>query len=200
MIRKLLAAATVTSASVIAALSLTAPAQAQAEPYIGQVMIFAGNFCPRGWAEADGAALGIAQNTALFSLLGVMYGGNGQTTFAVPDLRGRSPIGDGTGTGLPNYVQGDPGGATGFTLNTQQMPSHSHSVVASNVLADRTGPAVKYLGLSLDKQYAVGPPNVNMAADMISLSGGSQPVTHRGPYLPLKLCIAVEGIYPSRPD
>src|SRR5215213_5859350 len=97
-----------------------------ADPYIGEIRMFAGNFAPRGWALCNGQLLSISQNTALFSLLGTMYGGNGQTTFALPDLRGRVPLHFGQGPGLSNYVEGEVGGTETVTLTTGEMPSHNH--------------------------------------------------------------------------
>jgi microcystin-dependent protein len=106
------------------------------DPYIGQLMLFAGNFAPRGWAFCDGQLLSIAQNSALFSVLGTTYGGNGETTFGVPDLRGRAPIGMGHGPGLPNITQGQQGGAAAVTLTTAQMPAHSHPVTLAGAQAN----------------------------------------------------------------
>src|ERR687884_310806 len=100
------------------------------EPFIGLVTIFAGNFAPRGWALCQGQLLPIAQNTALFSILGTTYGGNGQTTFALPDLRGRAPIGTGQGPGLPSYTLGEAAGSPSITLLSTQMPMHNHLVAA----------------------------------------------------------------------
>jgi microcystin-dependent protein len=115
------------------------------EPFIGQIMLVGFNYCPRGWAEANGALLPIAQNTALFSLLGTTYSGDGRTTFGLPDLRGRVPIGDGTGAGLSPYQLGQKGGVESVTLTSSQLPPHAHSItatshnhVASGVLLDTT--------------------------------------------------------------
>src|SRR5687767_11620624 len=105
-------------------------------PFIGTVVLFAGNFAPRGWAFCAGQILSIAQNTALFSILGTTYGGNGQTTFALPDLRGRVPMGTGQGPGLQNYVLGEAVGVEHVTLNTTQMPAHNHLVEVSSGQAD----------------------------------------------------------------
>lgn len=195
---KLLTAAVAASLSMFGTMMSTTNSMAQAEPFLGQLMVGGWNFCPRGWARADGQILSIAQNTALFSLLGTTYGGNGQTTFALPDLRGRAPIHNGQGPGLPSYDIGEVGGSTSFTLSVNQLPSHSHPVKATNVGSDKPGPLGKYLGLNADPMYHLGPPNVNMAADMVAPTGGNQPVSHRGPYLGLQWCIALEGIFPSR--
>lgn len=190
----------VASLSYAATFASVTPAAAQAEPFIGQLMLTGANFCPRGWAQADGQIMSIAQNTALFALLGTTYGGNGQTNFALPDLRGRSAIHQGTGPGLSNYVEGQVGGRESFTLTIDQMPAHNHGVQATNQTADKGGPDGRYLGggVGNDDTYHDGPPNKTMAANMITFSGGNQPVSHRGPYLTLMWCIALEGVFPSR--
>ncbi|CAG0949648.1 MAG: phage tail protein [Rhizobiaceae bacterium] len=188
------------SLSAVATFASVSPAAAQSEPFIGQLMLTGANFCPRGWAQADGQILSIAQNTALFSLYGTTYGGNGQTTFALPDLRGRSAIHQGTGPGLSPYVEGQVGGKESFTITTDQMPAHNHGVQATNQTADKGGPDGRYLGggVGNDDTYHDGPPNKIMAAGMIQFTGGNQPVSHRGPFLTLMWCVALEGIFPSR--
>jgi len=188
------------SLSAVVTFASVSPAAAQSEPFIGQMMATGANFCPRGWAQADGQIISIAQNTALFSLLGTTYGGNGQTTFALPDLRGRSAIHQGTGPGLSNYVEGQVGGRESFTLTIDQMPAHNHGVQATNATADKGGPDGRYLGGGVgdDDTYHDGPPNRIMAPAMIQITGGNQPVSQRGPYLTLMWCIAMEGIFPSR--
>ena len=188
------------SLSVVATFASMSPAAAQSEPFIGQMMATGANFCPRGWAQADGQILSIAQNTALFSLLGTTYGGNGQTTFALPDLRGRSAIHQGTGPGLSNYVEGEVGGRESFTMTIDQMPAHTHGVQATNQTADKGGPDGRYLagGVGDDDTYHDGPPNRVMAADMNLITGGNQPVSYRGPYLTLMWCIALQGVFPPR--
>lgn len=186
----------------IIALLVTAPrpAAAQAEPYIGQLMLFAGNFCPRGWADAAGQLLSINQNTALFSILGTTYGGNGQTTFGLPDLRGRVPISVGQGPGLSNYAEGQTGGAENLTVQLNNMPPHSHAVRATARAGNRPQPGDKLLagsdvGINI---YHVGPPNRTMDPAMIAETGGGESIAHRGPYLTLRWCIALVGIFPPR--
>lgn len=188
------------SLSAVATVAPVSPASAQSEPYVGQMMVTAATFCPRGWAQADGQIMSIAQNTALFSLLGTTYGGNGQTTFALPDLRGRSATHQGTGPGLSSYAEGQAGGRESFTLTIDQMPAHNHGVQATNATADKGGPGNRYLGggVGNDDTYHDGPPNRIMAPDMITLTGGNQPVSQRGPYLTLMWCIALEGVFPPR--
>jgi microcystin-dependent protein len=193
-----LAAASVMAASVLA----SSPALAGAQPLLGELLLTPYNFCPRGWAAAAGQILPIAQNTALFSLLGTTYGGNGQTTFALPDLRGRAPINAGQGPGLSNYDLGQTGGTESTTLTIQQMPAHNHQVQASNQVGTFGGPSERYLGSSTtegNKIYYEGAPNKLMAQNMLTSAGGSQPFSLLNPYLTLNWCIALEGIYPSRP-
>lgn len=198
MSRKLFVIPAVLSALIGAPAGWVSQAQAQIQPYLGQMMLVGNGYCPRGWASASGQLLAIAQNQALFAIMGTQFGGNGTNNFQLPNLNARTPIGSGSGSGLPPYAIGETGGALSFTLNVLQLPVHTHFVRATNVLADRSGPLNKYLGLSLDKQYHTGPQNVNMAADMLTSSGGNQPVSHTGPFLTMKWCIAVQGIFPSR--
>ncbi len=192
------------------------------EPFIGQLMTVPYNFPPRGWAFCQGQILSIAQNTALFSLLGTTYGGNGQTTFALPDLRGRVPIGAGQGPGLSPRTLGEMSGAENTTLITTQMPAHVHqsptvTMNAVNVKASEQAPqAGAFLGRGVDTapmpdsipeiyvpaasgSGATPIPlgGVNVAANT-GVAGGSQPFSIMQPYLVLNPCIALEGIFPSR--
>ena len=172
-----------------------------AEPFIGELMLFAGNFAPRNYAMCNGQLLSIAQNTALFSILGTTYGGNGQTTFALPDLRGRVPIHMGQGPGLSNYSEGEVGGVENVTLLTTQMPVHTHPAqvnAASGATSKSPGgnlPAFTSGGSSY------GPTaDLVMASNMVNIgaAGGSQPHENRQPYLALNWCICLFGIFPSR--
>ena len=174
-----------------------------ATPFLGEITLFAGNFAPRNWAFCDGQLLSISQNTALFSILGTTYGGNGQTTFALPDLRGRVPIhvGGGTGPGLSTYVLGQSGGSENVTLITSQLPSHNHTVngVASGGNQPSPSgnlPAIESTGTSLD--YSNATANATMNAAMITNNGGGQPHNNLPPYLGLNYIIALFGIFPSR--
>jgi microcystin-dependent protein len=164
------------------------------EPFIGSIVLFAGNFAPRGWAFCNGQILSIAQNTALFSILGTTYGGNGQTTFALPDLRGRVPVSQGQGPGLSNYSLGETAGVESVTLLQQQMPTHTHTQPASNgqQTTNRPNGAVPAQG----GVYASA--GDGSALDPTSPAGGSQPHENRPPYLALNYIIALEGIFPSR--
>jgi microcystin-dependent protein len=178
------------------------PAAAQADPFLGQLALVGFNFCPRGWSSAEGQLLSIAQNNALFALLGTIYGGDGRTTFALPDLRGRSPIGIGTGPGLTSFREGQRGGTETTTLTVANMPSHSHDVHATNVLGDKGGPGGKFLASGVGtaglKRYNFGPPNKIMNSAMIGNTGGGQSFENRDPYLAMRWCIATQGVFPSR--
>ena len=174
-----------------------------ATPFIGQITIFAGNFAPRNWAFCDGQLLSIAQNTALFSILGTTYGGNGTTTFALPDLRGRVPIhaGSSAGPGLPQYFLGQVGGEPNHTLIQTEMPQHNHIVNAvaggGNQASPAGGlPAIESTGTSLD--YSSAATSATMSNSMISTAGGSQPHNNMQPYLAVNYIIALFGIFPSR--
>ena len=175
-------------------------ASAQIEPFIGQLMVTGPNFCPRGWAPANGQILSIAQNTALFSLLGTMYGGNGQTTFALPDLRGRTALHVGQGPGLSSISQGESGGSEAHTLSVNEMPAHTHRAYGTDSFPVSLSPG----GMVWSKQDRVrtyAPPGVQdvpMSPEAIGVTGGNQPFSLRSPYLGLMWCIALEGIYPSR--
>jgi microcystin-dependent protein len=165
------------------------------EPFIGQLMLVPYNFAPRGWALCNGQILPIAQNTALFSLLGTTYGGNGQTTFALPDLRGRVPISSGQGPGLSNYSLGEVGGVESVTLNVNQMPAHNHTIACHSGDPNDSSPANSLPAGGGSYNTAA---NASMAQGMASSAGGNQPHENRHPYLVLNWIIALEGIFPSR--
>lgn len=170
------------------------------EAFIGSIMMFGGNFAPRGWAFCQGQILSIAQNTALFSLLGTTYGGNGQTTFALPDLRGRAPIGTGQGPGLPNVVAGEMSGTPSTTLLVNNMPAHSHALMCGGS-SDAFAPEGNLLGTESNQQtqvYVTGNPVGQMNPQAIGVAGGSQPISIMQPYLGLNYIICMEGIFPSR--
>lgn len=175
--------------------------KAQAEPYLGQIAFVAFTFAPKGWADCDGQIMSIAQNTALFSLLGTTYGGNGQTTFALPDMRGRVLIDDGQGPGLSVYSSGQMGGEENHTLTSSEMPAHTHTVNAVTAEGNQNIPTTSLPAntKALDKEYSDASPDTQMALNMISPAGGSQPHNNMQPSLTLKCIIALQGIYPSRP-
>jgi microcystin-dependent protein len=172
------------------------------EPFIGEIRIFAGNFAPVGWDFCNGQLLQINQYTALFSILGGTYGGDGKTTFALPDFRGRVPIHQGQGSGLSPHNPGDTGGSEQQTLTVAQMPAHSHQVVADNNPADsKSGsPQDTRLGnVGAGKLYsgAPHPAAVQMNPGMISSTGGGQPVPTMSPFLCTSFIIAMQGLYPQ---
>lgn len=165
------------------------------EPFIGQIIMFGGNFAPRGWALCDGQILPISQNTALFSILGTTYGGDGRTTFALPDLRGRVPIHAGSGPGLSSYQLGEKGGVERVTLTVQELPSHSHQPRANAQDANSDDPDGAFSAVANENIYS-NTSNVSMSAT--TNTGGSQPHENRPPYLAINYIIALVGIFPSR--
>ncbi|HYI01268.1 phage tail protein [Hyalangium sp.] len=173
------------------------------EPFLGEIRLFGGNFAPRGWALCDGQILPIAQNTALFSILGTTYGGNGQTTFALPDLRGRAPLNWGTGPGLTPRSLGEASGVESVTLISSQMPAHNHAIEASTNQGDQFSPAGNVPAVLINQsgqpENLYSPtPNSAMAPTSLSIAGGSQPHQNMQPFLCVSFIIALEGIFPSR--
>jgi len=166
------------------------------EPFIGTVMLFGGNFAPRGWALCEGQLLAISSHSALFSILGTTYGGDGRSTFALPDLRGRVAVQEGEGPGLSNYRLGQHGGTTRNTHLVSNMPSHNHTV-AVPVNTAETGEPTGFLGNGpiYAEEGTTGAKYPNVVA---GLTGGQQPVNNMQPYLAVYYIIALEGIYPSR--
>jgi microcystin-dependent protein len=168
-------------------------------PFLGEIRLFPYNFAPNGWAFCQGQTLPISQNTALFSLLGTTYGGNGTTTFMLPDLRGRLPIGSGVGAGLSTYDLGEVGGAESVTISALQMPAHTHLVQASSKEATGTKPGGSVLGRTAARTYEPAPDGVtHLNTGSLTSAGGGQPTSVIQPYLALNFCIALTGIYPSR--
>jgi len=169
------------------------------EPLVGEIRMFGFGFAPQGWALCNGQLLPINQNQALFSLLGTTYGGDGKTTFALPDLRSRVPVGQGQGPGLSSYTEGQAGGAETVTLAAAQMPGHTHPVKASSSAADSDQPQGRALARSASHIYTAKPDTSTvMNADMLGDTGGSQPHDNIQPYLAVNFCIALAGIFPSR--
>jgi microcystin-dependent protein len=187
-----------------------------AEPYLGQILMFAGNFAPNGWALCNGQLLPIAQNAALFSILGTTYGGDGVTTFALPDLRGRVPVNQGTGPGLSPVTIGESAGSNNVSILVTNLPQHNHPIAApcSNVAGTATTPVNNYP--AVDAATAVVSPvtshatvTVNafapaatagqtMAPFVSGPAGGSVPLSIQQPYLAVSFIIALQGIFPSR--
>lgn len=173
------------------------------EQFIGQIMMFGGNFAPRSWAFCDGQLLPIANYSALFSILGTTYGGDGRTTFGLPDLRGRVPVHAGSGPGLPSVRLGQKGGQPAVVLTTNQMPAHAHSaVIAATSPLPRGGDTSPDPTSAYNAQggvYAMEK-NATMAADSVSVgqTGGNQSHDNMQPYQVVSYIIALEGIFPSR--
>jgi microcystin-dependent protein len=163
------------------------------------IVQFAGNFAPRGWAFCEGQLLPISQNQALFSILGTTYGGDGRTTFALPDLRGRVCIQPGRGPGLSSYTLGQSGGVESVTLVVSNMPAHNHSYnAASTGEGERTATGAALAAPSANIYTTKDPINTTMNAQVIGMTGGSQPVGIMQPFLAVNWIIATEGIFPSR--
>lgn len=175
-----------------------------ADPFIAEIRMFAGNFAPNGWALCNGQLMSISQYSALFSVLGTTYGGNGTTTFALPNLQCRVPLHWGNGAGLTPLTIGAVGGTESTTLNITQIPSHSHSVNASSGAADQNSPAGNVWAAQADSSgtpipvFAKTTDSV-MSAAAIGTAGGSQAHSNMQPYLAVTYIIALEGLYPSRP-
>lgn len=170
-----------------------------AEPFIGEIRMFGGNFAPRGWAFCNGQLLSIAQNTALFSLLGTTYGGNGQTTFALPNLQGRYAMHWGSGPGLTPRQLGETAGSESVTLTTQQMPNHYHPLQAcGEATADQGRPSGNSLAVTSSPVYANAKADTAMNGASVGPAGGNQPHDNMSPYQCVSFIIALEGIFPSR--
>ncbi len=176
-----------------------------AEAFIGEIGIFAFTYPPQNWADCNGQLLDISSHTALFSLLGTTYGGDGRTNFALPDLRGRVPIHTGQGSGLSNYPLGTPGGVERVTLATAQLPAHNHAATAhaTSAVADQRSPqnniwATEAAGTTAT--YHSGAPNEVMDPQCVTTenTGNGQPHENRQPYLAVRFCICLNGIYPPR--
>jgi len=167
------------------------------DPFLSEIKIVSFNFAPKGWAECNGQLLPINQNQALFSLLGTTYGGNGQTTFALPNLRGRVPFHFGNGFNL-----GQSGGEDAHTLSISELPAHTHTppAAASSVNANASlgAPAGNFWANSGKTNYTADAPNSAMSPQSIANVGGSQPHENRSPFLVLNFCIALQGVFPSR--
>jgi len=175
-------------------------------PFLAEIRTFSFNFAPKGWAMCNGQILSIAQNQALFSLLGTTYGGNGTTNFALPDLRSRTPVHTGQGPGLPFVSLGQVGGEENHTLTSVEMPVHNHSFTATTSPATKRTVSLGVFADDVDTQpvdyfAASNAPNssyVNLNPLSMSTAGSNQPHNNMQPYLVLTICIALQGIFPSR--
>lgn len=163
------------------------------EAFIAEIKIFSFNYPPKFWAQCNGQTLAIAQNQALFSLLGTTYGGNGQTTFALPDLRSRVPIHAGAG-----FALGQAAGEENHALTVSEMPAHTHTVTASSAAGTSPTPGGKTWAASTAQSYSSGSPDTTMNAASVANAGSSQPHNNMPPYSVLNFCIALQGIFPSR--
>ncbi len=166
-----------------------------AQPYVGEIRMFAGNFAPAGWMFCEGQLLPISENETLFQLIGTTYGGDGQDTFALPDLRGRIPVHQGNG-----FILAETGGAEEITLTVSQIPAHSHPMLATVNVASGTAPASQVLAASTEvtvTPYGSDAPQTNLSPRAVSSVGGSQPHTNFQPYLCVDFIISLFGIFPS---
>ncbi len=173
------------------------------DPFIGQIVMFAGNFAPRGWAFCDGQLLPISQNTALFSILGTTYGGDGRTTFALPDLRGRAPLHAGHGPGLSDRRLGAKGGSETVTLTATELPNHTHPLHVFNGEGDTLNGAdatLAGIGTSVPPvgNFTHASPTATAASSAVGSAGGSQPHNNMQPWAAVNYIIALVGIFPSR--
>ncbi|MDD5327069.1 MAG: tail fiber protein [Phycisphaerae bacterium] len=177
----------------------SAVATASADPFLGEIMLVPYNYAPRDWAFCNGQLLSIAENPALFSLLGTTYGGDGHSTFGIPDLRGRVPIHAGTGLGLTNRRLGDRGGYEAVVLTVPQMPAHSHNAQGYSGDGNQEGPGGNvWAKKDRNDDYSSQDPNVAMSVKAIGSAGGGQPHENMQPYLVLNYVIALQGDYPPR--
>ena len=170
-----------------------------ADPFVAEIRIFPFNFAPKGWAWCDGQLLPLSQNTALFSLLGTTYGGNGKSNFALPDLQGRAPMHPGQGPGLSLHDLGETGGSETVTLLESEIPSHSHAMSVSQADAtEGTAPGQRFatgIGIGM---YAVPGAVVPLSPNALAPAGGDQPHNNLQPYLTFYFCIALQGVFPPR--
>jgi microcystin-dependent protein len=164
-----------------------------AQPYVGEIRMFAGNFAPAGWMFCEGQLLAISENETLFQLIGTTYGGDGQSTFALPDLRGRLPLHFGNG-----FIQAETGGAEEITLTVNQIPAHSHPMLATNDIPALATPVNNVTGQAAAKFYRAGTPTVLLNAGSVGSTGGSQPHTNFQPYLCVDFIISLFGIFPTQ--
>jgi microcystin-dependent protein len=171
------------------------------DPFVAEIRMFAGNFAPTGWAQCNGQLLPISQNTALFSLLGTYYGGDGKSTFALPDLEGSAPVGQGQGTGLSEYFLGQSSGSDTITLLNSEMPNHNHFVQGNFNSGDvfTPGPTVVLANSDPGNAYTAASANlVQMAFQAVTVTGSSLPHNNMMPFLTVLFIIAMQGVFPPR--
>lgn len=168
-------------------------------PYLGEIRMFAGTFAPQGWAFCEGQLLSIAENDALFALIGTTYGGDGESTFALPDLRGRIAISQGQGPGISqSYMLAEMGGTEEVTLTTQQIPQHSHVPMGSSEAGSLTSPSGGVWAASALNGYTPTAPDTQLSPAAVSLAGGSQPHENMLPFLTINFIISLYGIFPTQ--
>jgi microcystin-dependent protein len=168
-----------------------------ASPYIGEIRIFAGSFAPVGWAFCDGSLQAISDNNALYALLGTTYGGDGVTTFALPDLRGRAPLHQGQSIGTSNYTVGQRGGVESVVLTANQIPSHSHAPQGQSGAGTQSNPQGNVWAASALDQYSSSAPSVSMAANALSTVGSNTPHDNMPPFTCVSFIISLFGIFPT---
>ena len=175
-----------------------------ASPYIAEIKMFGGNFAPKGYALCNGQIVAISQNTALFSLLGTTYGGNGTTTFALPNMQGRAPVHQGNGAGIDPVVLGEMAGETNVTLTTSNLPTHTHpisgAIIANSNPGETPASNTLFTNSAPNQLYAtaLGTGGLNLAPQTITTAGGSQPHNNLQPYLAVTFIIALQGVFPAR--
>jgi microcystin-dependent protein len=168
------------------------------DPFVAEIRIVPFNFAPKGWSFCDGQILPILQNTALFSLLGTVYGGDGQSTFGLPNFQGSVPIGSGQGSGLNNYALGQTGGEQAVALISNEIPSHVHQMQAVGTAGTKQSPSGNSWASSTTRQFSGLTPNAAMGPTALSVTGSSQPHNNMMPFLTLNFIIAMQGIFPPR--
>lgn len=171
-----------------------------AQPYIGEIRMFAGNFAPAGWSFCDGQLVPISQNDALFILIGTTYGGDGESTFALPNLQSRIPLHMGTGPDGVTYQLGETGGVESVTLTTQQIPNHTHTLIGTSNPATETGPGGNLFGISAQVEYGTTGLSADTAMNAAAISpvGGSQPHENCAPFLCINYIISLFGLFPRQ--
>ncbi len=169
-----------------------------ADPYVGEIRMFGGNFAPVGWAFCQGQLMPISENDTLFTLIGTTYGGDGQETFGLPDLQGRIPVHQGTGPGLSSYVIGEKAGVEAVTLTTQQMPLHNHAFIASQATGTQNTPVNNMVASSASNRFRPGAPSDPFPSTLVQPSGGNQPHENMMSYLCVNYIISLYGIFPSQ--